>query len=108
MFGQSQSRGLEQDGKLCQEIGAKIGKATHSSTARASPSKSLLAMVGPSPATVSCLRVGNLGRPSKEVNSRKIACQRKSVSKIEGRKGTVLTQKRKKNKRRRRKKENYT
>jgi hypothetical protein len=70
MSGQCQLRGLVQGGKPCQEIGAKIGRATHTSTARASPSRLPLVMAALSPATMLCLPVGNLDRPLKEVNSR--------------------------------------
>ena len=70
MSSQCQSRGLGQGGNQCQEIGAKIGRATQTSTARASPSRSPPVMAPLSPTTMLSLPVGNLDRPLKEANSR--------------------------------------
>ncbi len=80
MSRQCQSRDLGQDGKPCQEIGVKIGRATHTSTARASPSRSPPVMAGLSPATMLCLPVGNLDRPLKEVNSRPLHVHKNFLS----------------------------
>lgn len=52
MSGQCPSRGPERGGKLCQEIGDKIGRATHSSVAKASPLELPPATAGLSPATM--------------------------------------------------------
>ena len=65
------SRDLGLAGKPCQETGAKIGRATHMSMARASPSESQPAMAGQLPATMLRQQIGDLDKLLKEGNSSK-------------------------------------
>jgi hypothetical protein len=83
MFMLCLSRDLELGGKPCQGIGAKIGRATHISTAKASPSESQQVMARLLPATILCLRIGNLDKLSKEANSSKVKCPPRLVFQAE-------------------------
>lgn len=78
MFVLCLSRDLGLAGKPCQETGAKIGRATHISMARASPSESRPATAGQSPATMLCQGIGDLDKLLKEGNSSKAkSCPRR-------------------------------
>lgn len=63
----------KQGGKLCQGIGAKIGRAILTSMAKPYLSELWPAMGKPSPPTTLCPPVGNSAKPLKEVNSREEA-----------------------------------
>ena len=62
MFTLCPSRGLGLGGKPCQGTGARTGRATPTSMARASPSRSPPVMAGLSLATMLHLLIGNLDR----------------------------------------------
>lgn len=71
MFMLCLSKDLGLVGKPCQEIGAKIGRATHISMAKDSPSESQPAMARQLPGTMLCLQIGNLDKLLREGNSSK-------------------------------------
>ena len=68
MSTRSQSKDREPGGNPCHETGAKTGKATRTSTAKAFHSKSQLVMEEPLLATMLHHLTGNLVRHFKEVN----------------------------------------